>query len=429
MTSECKLVETLSDEVASFRKLGRAPSLAGLASKAHDGNSTGRKSGRSLLRIASYIYLPILLGAGVVQYFGGVNETVVELMSFTYTNYGLLHGGASVYADTKYGRLKGFTSESREGREFFEFLGVPYATPPLGPDLRFQPPLPPQPWEGVKDATGYGEVCFQYDLFLQAVMGSEDCLTLNIYTPKLNSSDGRLFPVLFFIHGGMYMFGRAIDFRGNHFMDEDVVVVTINYRLNIFGFLNTGDGVIRGNMGLKDQVMALRFIREIIPSFGGDPNLITLWGESAGGASTQLHTLSPMSQGLFHRAIASSGFSLAHWSFIRKPKEQAEIFAKKVGCPTKTTEEMVACLKSLPGRKIAEVFRGTHDVLHPRLDVFAPTAESGYPNENDTDTFLTEHPRDILRRGEVRTKVPMISGVNAEEGLIYAGCINKKNLI
>lgn len=218
------------------------------------------------------------------------------------------------------------------------------------------------------------------------------------------------------------MFGRAIDFRGDHFMDEDVVVITINYRLNIFGFLNTGDGVVRGNMGLKDQVMALRYVRENIVHFGGDPNLITIWGESAGGASVQLLQLSPLSQGLFHRAIASSGFSLAHWSFTHKPREQAQIFAKKVNCPIRTSDEMVACLRSLPGRKIAEVLRGTHDVLHPRLDVFSPTVESGFPHENDTETFLAEHPRQILRRGDIRTPVPMISGVNAEEGLIYAGC-------
>lgn len=188
------------------------------------------------------------------------------------------------------------------------------------------------------------------------------------------------------------------------------------------GFLNTGDGVVRGNMGLKDQVMALRFIQDVAPQFGGDPNSVTLWGESAGGASAQLHMLSPMSQGLFHRVIASSGFSLAHWSFVRKPEEQANVFAKKVGCPTKTSTEMIRCLKALPGRRIAEVFRGTHDVLHPRLDVFAPTAESGYPHENDTETFLVEHPREILRRGDILSPVPMISGVNAEEGLIYAGC-------
>lgn len=142
-----------------------------------------------------------------------------------------------------------------------------------------------------------------------------------------------------------------------------------------------------------------------------------------GGASAQLHMLSPMSKGLFHRAIASSGFSLAHWSFVRKPREQANDFSKKVNCPTTSTEEMVSCLKALPGRKLADVLRGTHDVLHPRLDVFGPTAESGYPNENDTDTFLAEHPREILQRGEIQSPVPMISGVNSEEGLIYAGCM------
>lgn len=126
--------------------------------------------------------------------------------------------------------------------------------------------------------------------------------------------------------------------------------------------------------------------------------------------------------GLFTRAISNSGFALAHWSFIRKPKEQSEIFAKKLGCPTQSTHEMVECLQKVSSYRIAELFRGNHDVLHPRLDVFAPTIESGSPNDNDTETFLSEHPRELLRRGEIISKVPMINGANSHEGLIYAGC-------
>ncbi|XP_021946366.1 venom carboxylesterase-6 [Folsomia candida] len=382
---------------------------------------SSKSTKQSLLLISAYIYVPILLAAAVVRYYGGVNEAMIAAMTLMYYNYGLLHGhGPPVFVDIEDGRLKGFTAYSREGREYYEFLGIRYSEAMIG-KLRFQAPIPAPKWEGVKDATGYGPACTQYDLFLQAVMGEEDCLTLNIYSPQINSTDGKLLPVLIFIHGGMFHFGRAMDFRGTHFMDEAVVIVTINYRLQAFGFLNTGDGVVRGNMGLKDQVMAMRWVKRNIASFGGDPGLVTIWGESAGGASTHLHTLSPMSKGLFTRAISNSGFALAHWSFIRKPKEQSEIFAKKLGCPTQSTHEMVECLQKVSSYRIAELFRGNHDVLHPRLDVFAPTIESGSPNDNDTETFLSEHPRELLRRGEIISKVPMINGANSHEGLIYAG--------
>ncbi len=131
-------MEKLSDEVASFRLSRKPQSLApaqrSISTNHHHGGGKS-KSIRPLWRMLAY--LPVLLFAGAVQYYGGVNEFVVELMSYTYYNYGLIHGGASVYAETKYGRLKGFTSVSREGREFYEFLGVPYASPPVG-NLRFQ---------------------------------------------------------------------------------------------------------------------------------------------------------------------------------------------------------------------------------------------------------------------------------------------------
>jgi carboxylesterase type B len=117
-----------------------------------------------------------------------------------------------------------------------------------------------------------------------------------------------------------------------------------------------------------------------------------------------------MSKGLFHRAISNSGFSLAHWSFVRKPAEQAKIFAKALDCPTNSSQIMVECLRKVSSYRIAELFRGNHDVLHPRLDMFGPTIESGSPHENDTETFLSEHPRDLLRAGKIISKVPMING-------------------
>ncbi|XP_032111644.1 putative inactive carboxylesterase 4 [Sapajus apella] len=202
------------------------------------------------------------------------------------------------------------------------FLGIPFAKPPLGP-LRFTPPQPAEPWSFVKNATSYPPMCSQDPTagqFLSELCTnrkediplkfSEDCLYLNIYTPADLAKKSRL-PVMVWIHGGALLLGGASTYDGLPLAaHENVVVVTIQYRLGIWGFFSTGDEHSRGNWGHLDQLAALRWVQDNIASFGGNPGSVTIFGQSAGGESVSVLVFSPLSKNLFHRAISESGVAL-----------------------------------------------------------------------------------------------------------------------
>ncbi|XP_065209315.1 juvenile hormone esterase-like isoform X1 [Planococcus citri] len=170
--------------------------------------------------------------------------------------------------ETKQGSLKGETLLSRGGRPYYAFYSVPYAEPPVG-ELRFQSPVPPSKWQGVKDATVLPPPCAcmsaEDDI---TIVGEEDCLYLNVYTPKVGNNT--LLPVMVFIFGGRYMYGNALPSRygPQYFMDEDVVLITFHYRLGVLGFLSTEDEVIPGNYGLKDSIAVLQWVQNYIDSYG-----------------------------------------------------------------------------------------------------------------------------------------------------------------
>ncbi|KAL6428699.1 hypothetical protein ACFW04_007943 [Cataglyphis niger] len=198
----------------------------------------------------------------------------------------------------KQGKLQGIFEDNVLGSRYLAFKGIPFAAPPVG-ELRFKDPKPPASWEGIRDASkNAGDVSIQLQtLPFFSVIGSEDCLYLNVYIPH-NIYRTTRNPVMVFIHGGAFLIGNGNDInkRPDYLMAKDVILVSINYRLGALGFLNVGHEEVSGNQGLKDQVAALKWVKENIEIFGGDPNNITIFGVSAGGLSAHLLMMSPLSK-------------------------------------------------------------------------------------------------------------------------------------
>ncbi|XP_015256986.1 PREDICTED: bile salt-activated lipase [Cyprinodon variegatus] len=227
------------------------------------------------------------------------------------------------------------------------FKGIPFA----GVPGRFEKPTRHQGWDGILKATSYKERCLQLTILMNDVYGSEDCLYLNIWVPHIKSVASDL-PVMVWIFGGGFLVGGSM---GANFLDNylysgqeiadrgNVIVVTLGYRVGALGFLSTGDSSMPGNYGLWDQQAAIAWVHRNIKSFGGDPNKITIFGESAGGASVSFQTLTPHNKGLIRRAISQSGVALCPWAVNRNPRKFTEEIALKVNCPT--DHNMAKCLK------------------------------------------------------------------------------------
>ncbi|XP_058840741.1 juvenile hormone esterase-like [Topomyia yanbarensis] len=313
---------------------------------------------------------------------------------------------------TSLGSIKGSVLESRLGRQFFAFRGIRYAQPPTG-ELRFQAPKPVTAWEDLLDATEDGPMCPQPAYNRSEV--SEDCLRLNVYTKQIPGELIRIRPqsVLVYIHpGGFYAFsGQSRNNAGpQYLMDQDIVLVTINYRLGSLGFMSTGTADCPGNAGLKDQVMALRWIRDHISSFGGNPDSVTLMGYSAGALSSALHLISPMSRGLFHRAIVMSA---AATSQVDIPTDQIELARKQaalLGCEVTPTEKMVACLRQKPATEFADSLEYMFVISWNPVLLWKPVVEPNLGQER----FLDRDPTEAFLKGDFM-KVPIIAGITKDE--------------
>uniref|UniRef100_A0A8C8CCL8 Carboxylesterase type B domain-containing protein n=1 Tax=Oncorhynchus tshawytscha TaxID=74940 RepID=A0A8C8CCL8_ONCTS len=277
---------------------------------------------------------------------------------------------------TGYGKLRGVRKELNNEilGPVEQYLGVPYATPPIG-ERRFQPPEAPGSWQEIRNATQFAPVCPQnvhgvlpeimlpvwFTDNLDAAAGyvqnqSEDCLYLNVYVPTEDDiRDRRKKPVMLFIHGGSYMEGTGNMFDASILAAYgNVIVVTMNYRLGVLGFLSTGDQSAKGNYGLLDQIQALRWLNENIGHFGGDPERITIFGSGAGASCVNLLILSHHSEGLFQRAIAQSGSAISSWSVNYRPLMYTKILAKKVGCSYGDTGDLVECLRRKSFRELVD---------------------------------------------------------------------------
>ncbi|XP_037372316.1 liver carboxylesterase 1-like [Talpa occidentalis] len=318
----------------------------------------------------------------------------------------------------KYVPLKGFT------QPVAVFLSVPFAKPPLG-SLRFAPPQPAEPWSSVKNTTSYPPMCSQdavggqvlSELFTNRkdsipLKTSEDCLYLNIYTPADLTKKSRL-PVMVWIHGGGLVVGAASTYDGLALSaHENVVVVTIQYRLGIWGFFSTGDEHCLGNWGHLDQLAALRWVQENIANFGGNPGSVTIFGESAGGESVSILVLSPLSKNLFHRAISESGVSLTSVLVKKEMSAAAQQIAFFAGCKTTTSAVLVHCLRQKTEEELLDVslkmkffsldLLGDPRESHP----FLPTVVDG--------VLLPKTPEEMMAEKNLNT-VPYMVGINKDE--------------
>ncbi|KFV92703.1 Fatty acyl-CoA hydrolase precursor, medium chain, partial [Eurypyga helias] len=317
---------------------------------------------------------------------------------------------------TKYGRVRGyqFKVDTAE-RSVNVFLGLPFAKPPVGP-LRFSEPQPPEPWGGVRDASSYPPMCLQNKVHGQVfsdfitnrkekvpLQVSEDCLYLNVYTP-ISAEKQETLPVFVWIHGGGLVFGAASSYDGSALAAFDnVVVVTIQYRLGIVGYFSTGDKHARGNWGYLDQVAALQWIQENIIYFGGDPGSVTIAGESAGGISVSALVLSPLAKGLFHKAISESG-TAARALFTDHPEEEAQRIATASGCEKPSSAAIVECLREKTEEEIEEITLK----MYP---LFISASADG--------VFFPKSPRQLLSEKAINA-VPYIIGINnCEFGWVF----------
>ncbi|UOR13729.1 carboxylesterase/lipase family protein [Halobacillus amylolyticus] len=289
--------------------------------------------------------------------------------------------------ETANGKVKGKQVEG-----VYAWKGIPYAKPPLGP-LRFQPPEQPESWEGIRDATHFGPASPQPSREISDFLGneakntSEDCLYLNVWSP---GADDKRRPVMVWIHGGAFISGSGSSdfYDGTSFATEgDVVVVTINYRLGIMGFLHLGEiggeeYATSGNCGILDQVAALRWVQENIEAFGGDPNRVTVFGESAGAMSIGVLLALPSAKGLFHQAILQSGAAKNALSSSKATKVAhhlldsldvgADELSKLVDMPI---EKLVEASAALPSMSLQPVIDGVSLPEHPEKALAAGAAK------------------------------------------------------
>jgi para-nitrobenzyl esterase len=284
----------------------------------------------------------------------GERIPLTELSSLA--SEGLLESTPTI--DTANGKLVGFVDG-----DVFAYLGIPFASPPTG-DLRFRSPQPPQNWSGTYSATSFGNICVQYPEVLGIHLGAEDCLYVNVYTPAdaiQRAAAGDPYPVMFWIYGGALVLGDGYEFglydARNLVSKRDVIVVTFNYRLGVFGFMAHPSLAAEdpdnstGNYGVQDQRAALQWVKTNIAAFGGNPSAVTIFGESAGAFSVCYHLASAASGGLFQAAIMESG-SCDSSDFFQ-PYSVAtsfgDIYAASCGCDTRKLppSDFLACLRKL----------------------------------------------------------------------------------
>nr|CAD7260378.1 unnamed protein product [Timema shepardi] len=348
----------------------------------------------------------------------------------------MLSTDETVIVDTAEGALRGRILSTFTGRNFYGFQGVPYAQPPVG-SLRFKAPQPLASWEGVRDALKEEGACSQPG------QSNEDCLYLNVYTPQLpNETNNSPLAVMVWIHGGLFTVGSSTVamYGPDYLVEAGVILVSFTYRLGSLGYLHVDGTDVSPNVQLKDQVAALRWVQRNIAQFGGDPDNVTLFGQSSGGVCVTYHVLSPLSSGLFQRAIAQSGSAINPWALSTDPNERAFRLGQSLGYNGTDRHELVDFLRSLPvgdiidhqrqiitEEELVDLLRSLpvgdiidhqsqliteEEYVREIVVLFVPSVESEVVDGEEV--FLPDHPYTMLQKGEFNN-VPLITGANIKE--------------
>jgi para-nitrobenzyl esterase len=313
-------------------------------------------------------------------------------------------GSPELIVKTQQGLVQG-----KKADDVISFKGIPFALPPVG-ELRWAPTVPGKSWTGIKEASNFGSPCMQTENMDAdgKVIGSEDCLTLNIFKPATAKKN---LPVMVFIYGGAFSWGDSSGHLGDRNLYDgtylsshgDTVVVTFNYRLGAFGFLThpaLRKNGLSGNYGLMDQITALKWVQQNIASFGGDPSRVMIFGESAGAFSVLGLITSPEAKGLFSRALLESGSDIRH--NLETAEKVGGDFTISAKCSDAT--DIAACLRALDKN---EVMRITSTFLHGKGAqlVFAPYVDG---------KIIPDYPIRSLQSGNYN-HVPVVIGTNSDE--------------
>nr|AID61338.1 esterase [Calliphora stygia] len=344
---------------------------------------------------------------------------------------------AQVVVTTSAGKVRGRFQKYRSGERggYYSFKGIRYGQAPVG-DRRFRAAEPEKSWLGVRDASREGNSCPHKNMILDTFKGNEDCLFINVFTAKMPKGEfNPEFPVMVWLHGGGYSFGSGNTFLygPDYLVAENVVLVTLNYRLGPLGFLTAGPDA-PGNQGLKDQILALKWVRDNIAAFGGDPNQVTVFGESAGASSVQMLLLSPLAKGLFHRAISESGSALNPWSMGENSVTRAARLAANLGyVGANTTEDMLEFLRRAPAMKLVEAAPTTLTEEDFRNNIglpFVPVIEGYWNKEGEKNTyyeapFITETPQELYKKHKFHKNIPYMTGYNTHEAMLFIRRLRK----
>jgi len=365
------------------------------------------------------------------------------------------------------GKLQGSKKTTQfTGREVFGFWSIPFGET-TGGENRFAPPVPKAPLNDGKDAfdasytsyilSWFNNVCPQPGVeltgkasnpFIQmmmeehpipeekgilSVLGTEDCLKLAVFTPELPTAQSNpKLPVMVYIHGGAFMMGGYIAAGPGKLLEKDVVLVEMQYRLGPLGFMCLPDDDIAGNMGLLDQTLALQWVRDHIAAFGGDPDRVTIFGESAGSASVTYHMLSPLSLPYFEQAIAESGSALNSWAFDTQPEKHAQDIGTQVGCTGSSTAELVNCFKN--EKSVDDIVSGhkTYYLAERAKGQLGFGGSSPCAQTHGRQKFITKHPKqyimDQVSSGASKT-IPAMFGANKHEGSFVLGLMYNTYLV